>query len=661
MSFLGARPDSFQYGSTAYDHFSGDGVTTTFNLSRQVSANADIEVVVNNVIQDPGVAYSVSNLTTLTFTGAPTAGTNNIYVVYRQFVQSGIAPGANTVTMSAIAANTIQPWQLSNSLLNPLVSTFTGDGSTVAFTLTQAAVSSNSCYVTINGITQGSPANYSTNGATLTFTSAPASNSTIRVVQNSVVGTSIVPVDGSVTNTKLASNLTLTGSTILPIISGNTSITGSIKANNGLYSSNNFTGTYTDGIVMDYVTGNGRISVGGGDGLTFYNGGPATTALMTIANTGYIGIGTTNPVYKLDVRGSSQFGDGNHPTSATTNELWLSSTNNLGSATIGAYAGSSLTQAAMQAYDGYAQLNTNKYWTFLTNGSEHMRLDSDGNLGIGTTTPGAKLDVEGASLSQTGFLVQKSFVGGASGAITAAMYGTDSGIANTGITVGLKGASTGSFLGYDAMALQVLLNGSAVMSVNGNGRVGIGTTNPSYLLDVQGGSIRGSQQIIATGTSGTFSDSASPNSTYNNVTIGATRMMGQYFNATEYHYYKTNPSGSTPSYNVFAVSQDTVNWGTSFIMVDVYLDYYCGGAVEKYIITNQYTTTPSVTQIYSAGANQNTSFSMNLGGSLSGGSGGWKYYYFTWNSTYYGYPSFVVTTNNQLVTSITAPNQIQFV
>jgi len=41
----------------------------------------NVRVVVENVIQDPTVAYSVSG-TTLTFTSAPPSGTNNIYVVH---------------------------------------------------------------------------------------------------------------------------------------------------------------------------------------------------------------------------------------------------------------------------------------------------------------------------------------------------------------------------------------------------------------------------------------------------------------------------------------------------------------------------------------------------------------------------------------------------
>ena len=55
MSFLGNRPDSFGYVSTSYDHFSGDGSTTVFTMSRYVSANADVFITIANVPQDPGV------------------------------------------------------------------------------------------------------------------------------------------------------------------------------------------------------------------------------------------------------------------------------------------------------------------------------------------------------------------------------------------------------------------------------------------------------------------------------------------------------------------------------------------------------------------------------------------------------------------------------
>ena len=114
MSFIGNRPDSFGYSSTSYDHFSGTGSQTVYTLTRSVSANADIFVTVNNVPQDPGVAYYVTDLNTLTFTSAPSAVANNIVVVYRNFVQTGLALGANTVTSFTIAPGAVQAYQISS-------------------------------------------------------------------------------------------------------------------------------------------------------------------------------------------------------------------------------------------------------------------------------------------------------------------------------------------------------------------------------------------------------------------------------------------------------------------------------------------------------------------------------------------------------------------
>ena len=60
----------------------------------------------------------------------------------------------------------------------------------------------------------------------------------------------------------------------------------------GLYSTTTFTGTYSDGIVLDYVSTNGRISVGSSDGIGFYAGGVATTPLMNISSSGVISTAT---------------------------------------------------------------------------------------------------------------------------------------------------------------------------------------------------------------------------------------------------------------------------------------------------------------------------------------------------------------------------------
>ena len=56
----------------------------------------------------------------------------------------------------------------------------------------------------------------------------------------------------------------------------------------GLYSNSSFTDTYTDGVVVDYTTGTGRITVGSSDGFAIRNGGPSSPVnLLSQANSGY--------------------------------------------------------------------------------------------------------------------------------------------------------------------------------------------------------------------------------------------------------------------------------------------------------------------------------------------------------------------------------------
>lgn len=86
-----------QLVQSATDFFSGNGSTTTFTLTRTPQSVYGIEVVVNNVQQKPdGSSYSVvGNI--LTFTAAPSSGSNNIYVIYNPVVTSAGLPGYGTV------------------------------------------------------------------------------------------------------------------------------------------------------------------------------------------------------------------------------------------------------------------------------------------------------------------------------------------------------------------------------------------------------------------------------------------------------------------------------------------------------------------------------------------------------------------------------------
>ena len=83
MAYIGNAPANRFVAPKAASVFSGDGSDTTFTLDHAVGSDEDILVSVDGVIQEPSVAYAVSNGTTLTFTAAPSSNSgNNIFVYY---------------------------------------------------------------------------------------------------------------------------------------------------------------------------------------------------------------------------------------------------------------------------------------------------------------------------------------------------------------------------------------------------------------------------------------------------------------------------------------------------------------------------------------------------------------------------------------------------
>ena len=119
MSFLGNTPTTQSFTSLT-ERFNGNGSATTVTLSRAVYNASDIEVIVNNVQQDPYDAYTVNGTQTLTFTEAPSSGTGNIIVTYRNYTISKFIPAEGTVTAAAIADGSITGVKIASS-------TITGD------------------------------------------------------------------------------------------------------------------------------------------------------------------------------------------------------------------------------------------------------------------------------------------------------------------------------------------------------------------------------------------------------------------------------------------------------------------------------------------------------------------------------------------------------
>ena len=86
----------------ATDFFNGNGVTTAFTLSRPLQSVYPLTVVVNNVQQNPANAFSVTG-NTINFSGAPSTGTNNIYVSYNSIsAQTLTQPSQGTVNTAQL-------------------------------------------------------------------------------------------------------------------------------------------------------------------------------------------------------------------------------------------------------------------------------------------------------------------------------------------------------------------------------------------------------------------------------------------------------------------------------------------------------------------------------------------------------------------------------
>jgi hypothetical protein len=161
-----------------------DSSTTTFTLTYAAGSANSLLVVYSGVVQEPGVAFSLSGGgSSIVFSEAPATGAT-LYIIYlgKQI----------SVPRTAGQETTKQ--------------TFTGDGSTTSFTLTDPPVVPAGVMVFVDGLLQreGSGNNFVSSGSTIVFTSAPDSSAEIDVYTLVKEKVSIDTVaDGSITLAKL--------------------------------------------------------------------------------------------------------------------------------------------------------------------------------------------------------------------------------------------------------------------------------------------------------------------------------------------------------------------------------------------------------------------------------------------------------------------------
>ena len=445
MAIIGNGPTSQSY-VPGTDYFNGTGSQTSFTLSRPVLSVYAIQAVIENVVQNPSSAYTV-NGSTITFTSAPPAGTNNIYVTYTSLLtQVNVLSGSPSVVgpmlvsinnanalggatnpivgMSGSANNYVQSYVL-NSLdalnasadfaaypSNGLDSSGWIDMGITGPTFGQAAFSvtgPNEAY-----LFGSAPAGSNTSGNLVIATDSTGLNNAIQFYTNGfnkAKSAAAVTIDangnlGIGTSSPSTFSANSTYSTQLAIVKTDQSTTL------GAY--------YQSGITQYAYINSANAANNTANPLVFSNG--ANTERMRIDVSGNLGIGTASPAYKLDINGSVRVGSPSsaYSTFLNSNANWnydeliiqrnSSNTSNvrfmglyLDGDTTGntnfsaypslqvAYSGTPTTGSTSIGLSASLNIATVSSMTFSRNVSgtstESMRIDSSGRLLVGTTTP----------------------------------------------------------------------------------------------------------------------------------------------------------------------------------------------------------------------------------------------------------------------------------
>jgi hypothetical protein len=300
-----------------------------------------------------------------------------------------------------------------------------------------------------------------------------------------------VAISGLVQNPTFTGNVTATG-TISGLIVQAPTVTGT-TANfaSGVYT------TQISGAIVKVPAGSAgapsiQVGVGASVAPGLYGAGTDLLGISTggagrifIDSTGRLGVGTSSPQYPLQINAATaQIRLEESSASTKRLELWIDSS---GVATI----------AANQSSQSIA---------FQTVGAESLRIDSVGNVGIGTSSPAARLHVFG---SGEGLRVETS----------ASSEGYIRFVNTSGsMSIGMSGAVGNNLLIYDRTNNQSVYaygggasgyhiwstNNTERLRIDSSGNVGIGTSSPSIVyrttINGDGSSIVGGLSLQNNGT-----------------------------------------------------------------------------------------------------------------------------------------------------------------
>ena len=511
-NYIGNQPSAGEFKKLDSIASSFNGSLTQFDLdystvNQSVGDATQLIVSLNGIIQEPGIAYTLGiGGGSIVFASAP-ASTDTCHIVLLGGVGGTTTPTDGSVTAS----------KLDSSLKDYLEETFTANGSQTTYTLTRAAIGSNSLLLSVDGIVQPSTA-YSVAGTTLTISPALPNTTNVRVVHLGVQSGVYIPAADSITSNQLAT------------LNGNLNFDDNAKA---VFGEGSDLQIYHDGgnsyvketgtgalvlqsagpaIVLEKSDGENMILANiDGDVKLYYNGSEklATTSsgidvtgtatmdgltigsssisagtglfqqIQTAGNNMYVGVGSNNSAY-VQANGEFRIATGGYQDKVT-----VTTSGNVGIGTSSPASDGKLTihgtdtdsgillsrssgnDVAIHNIGGTLAFRTGGQSTTLGGLTDHMRLDASGNLLVGKTS--ANSNAVGIELHSND-IIKVTRSGGATGYFNRQTSdGNILELAKDGTTVGSIGIQgTGFYIDGEAEHAGIRFGGSAVVPRHNN-------------------------------------------------------------------------------------------------------------------------------------------------------------------------------------------------
>ena len=528
---LGVTAVIFSQFTTSATYSAGTGLTLTgsqFSITPQGTAGtygsaSSVPVFVTNA---SGQVTSVTNTNIAIAASQITSGTIGSSLISGSY--TGIT-GVGTLTAGTWNAGTIGvayggsgATTLTGYLKGNGTSAFTASTTIPTTDLSGTISNAQLANSTISGVSLGSNLFSLTAGTNITFSSGTTYNGSAAITINATVPAQVYPGAGIANSTGSAwgTSYSTTGSGTVVALATSPSFTTpalgvatgtSVQVTGGFYSTSSYGGSFTDGIVVDYITGTGRFSVGTSDGFAWYNAGVANTSIMSLSSVGALtaasfsgaGTGLTGTASSLSIGGNAA--TATSATSATSASTATTATNATNIAITDNTSSSS-------TYYPVLSLNSSGNNAATTSSTKLSFVPSTGILTLTSLTSTNDASISGLTVGKGGGAVANN---------TAVGY--QAGYSNTTGTYNLFSGALAGYSNTTGLDLVAIGYGAGYGNQTGNDNVFIGQTSGPQTTTTASGS-----NNIGIGTGALRSNTTASNNTAVGYQAGYSNTTGQY-------------------------------------------------------------------------------------------------------------------------------------